>query len=201
MKNISKKWAVDIDKLKVIAKSITQPVNFRIDNKEYVGMSLGPELKGVICHPDLWVKQDNTSIDLRLEVTDPYATVSNELSIDYAYPVYYGTMEESKELQSPDFLEELLLSKPEFEINSYNVPDNHYLYICIPKAYDTGKLLFTINDAFGGIYLYNELEFCINGYVPVDYNIYRSVNTSLGNLHIIVAERGLQECLFMSSIN
>ena len=197
MKKISGKWAIDISKLDNLVASITQPINFTIDNANYKALKIDINSNELQCFTDIWVKKNNESIDISAKAFDKYHLARASTKIDYVYPVYYGALDSEFNLDDQDKLTKLLIDKAEFEVNSFNIPEDHYLYICIPKAYDNGKLLFTINDAFGGIYLNKELELPVGNYIPTEYNIYKSTNHSLGDLHIIVSEKGLQQCLFM----
>lgn len=196
MKKISGKWAVNPDKLASIFTETIQPISFKISDKNYQAIKIGSNSE-LRCYTDIWNRMKNDTVSLNLNVADKYHNAEKTYMVKYNYPVFYGAANQIDEVISSN-LEKQLVENANFEVMNISIPKDKYLWICIPEAYDTGELLFTINDAFGGIDFIESKVLEVNGYVPVTYNLYRSTNHSLGDLHIIVTERGLNpKCLFM----
>ena len=198
MKKISGKWKISLPKLKQLISSINQPVNFKLNNKDYTSLELIGGKEQLRCYKNIWTKTDSSNIVATIKVADNYTNVQSTAEWDFGYPIFYGASPLKQiDNDSAQALSKLITDSATFELADVFIPTDNYLYLCIPEEYDTGKLLININEVFGGISLIETKELAINDYIPKNYNIYRSSQTSLGKLHIVVSERSLGSCLYM----
>ena len=196
MKQISGNWRLDPSKLNLLIGKQSQPVNFSIGDQQYSYLTIDADNAKILTYADIINNVTDSDICINVKVSDIYAQDFASINLKYGYPVYYGSSSKST-FSSINEFNKLIVDKAIFEISKVHIAKDNYFYLAIPKAYDSGNLLITINDAFGGIELLETEEINVNDYIPVEYNIYRSVNTSLGDLHITVSERSLGSCLFM----
>lgn len=187
MKELYGKWRLDIGKLNALLTEACQPISFKVNDTEYNAIEFTEDKSSVKCYKNLWYSTDGSSINADLTVQVDDHKDSDNILIEYKFPIFIKTSTEAdlKELIDADFI----LSSDRYINNiSATVAKGEYLYIAIPEAF-IGKIpaSFTINGFNGGIELLKQVKLAVNNYVPVTYNLYRTNNKSLGTLNVNIA--------------